>query len=53
VERGGHIYFPSDLDLDFGSELGLEPQVLNWLSRFRIAPSVSEGTVLPEKPSSR
>ncbi|MGA3078586.1 MAG: alpha/beta fold hydrolase [Bryobacteraceae bacterium] len=32
VERGGHVYFRSDLDLGFGGALGLEPQVLQWLA---------------------
>ena len=32
VERGGHVYFPSDLDLGFGGPLGLESQVLRWLT---------------------
>jgi uncharacterized protein len=33
AERGGHMYFPSDLDLGFGGALGLEAQVLSWLAR--------------------
>jgi len=32
VERGGHVYFRSDLDLGFGGALGLEEQVLQWLA---------------------
>jgi uncharacterized protein len=33
ADKGGHIYFPSDLDLGFGGPLGLEAQVLSWLAR--------------------
>ena len=33
VDRGGHVFFPSGLDLGFGGPLGLEPQILQWLSR--------------------
>ncbi len=31
VEDGGHIHFPSKLDLGLGGPAGLEPQVLHWL----------------------
>jgi uncharacterized protein len=33
VERGGHVYFPPDLDLGQGGNLGLEAQVMRWLGR--------------------
>ncbi len=33
--RGGHVSFPSDLDLGLGPDYGLEPQVLRWLLRHR------------------
>ena len=33
VARGGHIYFPADLDLGEDGPLGLEPQVVRWLGR--------------------
>jgi predicted alpha/beta-fold hydrolase len=33
VARGGHLYFPADLDLGQGGRLGLEAQVLRWLGR--------------------
>ncbi|HKQ77946.1 MAG TPA: alpha/beta fold hydrolase [Blastocatellia bacterium] len=33
VARGGHVYFPADLDLGQGGPLGLEAQVMRWLSR--------------------
>jgi predicted alpha/beta-fold hydrolase len=32
VEKGGHIYFPSGMDLGFGGGPGLEHQVVSWLS---------------------
>jgi predicted alpha/beta-fold hydrolase len=32
IERGGHMGFPSQLDLGFGRVLGLEAQVLSWLA---------------------
>jgi predicted alpha/beta-fold hydrolase len=31
--RGGHVYFPSQLDLGERAPLGLEPQVLAWMRR--------------------
>jgi predicted alpha/beta-fold hydrolase len=30
VERGGHMGFPSKLDLGYGDVLGLENQIMNW-----------------------
>jgi predicted alpha/beta-fold hydrolase len=33
VARGGHVYFPADLDLGQGGPLGLEAQVTSWLSQ--------------------
>jgi predicted alpha/beta-fold hydrolase len=33
VEKGGHLYFPADLDFGFPADRGLEPQVLQWLSQ--------------------
>ena len=30
VERGGHMAFPSDLDLGQGGDLGLEGQIMSW-----------------------
>jgi predicted alpha/beta-fold hydrolase len=30
VVRGGHVAFPSDLDLGFGPELGLDAQIVQW-----------------------
>jgi predicted alpha/beta-fold hydrolase len=33
VPRGGHVFFPSCLDLGQGGPLGLEPQVMAWLGR--------------------
>jgi predicted alpha/beta-fold hydrolase len=30
IERGGHMAFPSDLDLGCGGELGLESQIMSW-----------------------
>jgi predicted alpha/beta-fold hydrolase len=30
IERGGHMAFPSDLDLGCGGDLGLESQVMRW-----------------------
>jgi predicted alpha/beta-fold hydrolase len=30
VERGGHMAFPSDLDLGCGGALGLEGQIMSW-----------------------
>jgi predicted alpha/beta-fold hydrolase len=31
TRRGGHVGFPSDLDLDLGPTTGIEAQVLHWL----------------------
>lgn len=33
AERGGHVYFPRSLDLDEPGPLGLEHQVIRWLSK--------------------
>ncbi len=33
VRQGGHVHFPSDLDLKQGGALGLESQVYGWLNR--------------------
>jgi len=33
VDRGGHIFFPSGLNLGFGGPCGLEHQILRWLSQ--------------------
>jgi len=33
IERGGHVYFPSDLDLGQGGKLGLEAQVMRWFGQ--------------------
>ena len=33
TKRGGHVYFPSNLDLGQGGEPGLEAQVMRWFSR--------------------
>jgi predicted alpha/beta-fold hydrolase len=33
VERGGHMAFPSDLDLACGGALGLEGQIMSWFRR--------------------
>jgi hypothetical protein len=33
VDKGGHLYFPSDLDFGFAGERGLDAQVLQWLSQ--------------------
>jgi predicted alpha/beta-fold hydrolase len=33
VARGGHVTFPTDLDLGFGDERGLIAQTLSWLRR--------------------
>lgn len=30
IETGGHMAFPSKLDLDYGGTLGLEGQILSW-----------------------
>jgi hypothetical protein len=32
VDDGGHVFFPSSLDLGFGGTPGLEPQVIHWLA---------------------
>jgi predicted alpha/beta-fold hydrolase len=32
VEAGGHVYFPKTLDLGQAGPLGLEAQVVSWLS---------------------
>lgn len=39
VRRGGHVHFPSDLDLKQGGTLGLEAQVYRWLSRQKPDPA--------------
>ncbi len=31
VHRGGHVFFPADLDLGYGGPRGLVPQILTWL----------------------
>ncbi len=46
--RGGHVGFASDLDLGLGAALGLEAQVLAWLTsdheeRAATAPAASDG----------
>jgi len=33
MKKGGHLYFPAETDLGFGGRLGLEHQVVSWLSR--------------------
>lgn len=33
IDRGGHVFFPPTLDLGQGGALGLESQVMGWLSR--------------------
>jgi predicted alpha/beta-fold hydrolase len=33
IREGGHVGFPSSLDLGLGGETGLEPQALCWLRR--------------------
>ena len=30
IERGGHMGFPSNLDLGYGNVLGLESQIVSW-----------------------
>jgi predicted alpha/beta-fold hydrolase len=30
IERGGHMGFPSKLDLGYGDVLGLENQIVSW-----------------------
>jgi predicted alpha/beta-fold hydrolase len=30
VSKAGHLTFPTNLDLGFGPELGIEPQILQW-----------------------
>jgi hypothetical protein len=37
VERGGHVGFPSRLDLGWGAALGVESQALEWLDRQALA----------------
>jgi uncharacterized protein len=32
VDRGGHVFFPADLDIGFGRLPGVEHQVINWLN---------------------
>jgi len=35
IERGGHVGFPSKMDLGFGPERGLESQVMSWFGAVR------------------
>jgi predicted alpha/beta-fold hydrolase len=43
VRQGGHVHFPSDLDLKQGGPLGLEAQVYSWLGRQQPDSACSSG----------
>ena len=35
IHGGGHVGYPSSIDLGFGPARGVEPQVLTWMQRHR------------------